>query len=360
VFPGGVTALAGVTFSAADREFVSLLGPSGSGKTTLLRVLAGLHQPTSGEVRINGKVVYSGERRIDTPTSKRDVGFVFQSFALWPHMTVAANIGYPLKVRHTDAKITSERVAELLALVGLKDMGSRYPSELSGGQQQRVALARSIAHRPALLLMDEPLSNLDARMRVTMRSYLRRFQQEIGITTVYVTHDRQEALALSDSIILLDHGVKQAEGPPQELFRRPTSVFAASFLADANVLEVDVTVTESGVRVVDLASGVEGVGQKTEVSAGVCRLAVSPRSIMFHPHAPSRSDGILFPARIVSVEFLGDEWRVEFVLGALEHDRLAERTFSAVHQGELPPTVDEGTGCVVEFKRPRWFKGHGQ
>ncbi|SCY88642.1 ABC transporter ATP-binding protein [Paracoccus tibetensis] len=227
---GTSKALDDVSITFDDGGFFALLGPSGSGKTTLLRTIAGFHFPDSGSIRI-------GEREVQrVPVEKRDIGMMFQNYALFPNMSVADNIGFGLRVRKVGAAEERRRVAEALELVQLGHLGQRRPSQLSGGQRQRVALARAIVTRPRVLLLDEPLSALDKTLRVDMQLELRRIQREVGITTIFVTHDQEEALTLSDRIGILKDGRIVQVGPPREVYERPVDAFAASFLGEANWL----------------------------------------------------------------------------------------------------------------------------
>jgi putative spermidine/putrescine transport system ATP-binding protein len=221
---------------AAERgEFVSFLGPSGCGKTTTLRMIAGFETPTAGTITIDGRDV------TDVPPNRRNVGMVFQSYALFPNMTVADNVGFGLKVRKRRDDQIRKRVAELLELINLTDKGHRYPYQLSGGQQQRVALARALAFEPQVLLLDEPLSALDAKIRVALRQEIRSIQRQLGITTVYVTHDQEEALSLSDRVVVMSEGRMEQVGTPFEIYNFPTTAFVASFVGTLNVLPGVVT-----------------------------------------------------------------------------------------------------------------------
>ncbi|MDH4066304.1 MAG: ABC transporter ATP-binding protein, partial [Acidobacteriota bacterium] len=213
-----------------DGEFFSLLGPSGCGKTTTLRAVAGLVAPDGGRILVGGRDV------TDVPTWRRNLGMVFQKFALFPHLTVSENIAYGLLERGVARGDVATRVAESLALVALPDCGARYPHQLSGGQQQRVALARAIVYRPDVLLLDEPLSSLDARLRVAMRVELKRVQQALGITTIFVTHDQHEALALSDRMAVMRSGRMEQIGTPEEVYETPTSAFVADFVGATNLI----------------------------------------------------------------------------------------------------------------------------
>ena len=231
---GDVAAVEDFNLSAERGEFVSFLGPSGCGKTTTLRMIAGFEQPTAGSIVIEGKDITG------RPPNRRNVGMVFQSYALFPNMTVADNIGFGLKVRKRPAATIRKRVDELLELIGLPGRGSRYPYQLSGGQQQRVALARALAIEPQVLLLDEPLSALDAKIRVALRKEIRSIQRQLGITTVYVTHDQEEALSLSDRVVVMSEGRIEQIGTPAEIYNFPATPFVASFVGTLNLLPAQV------------------------------------------------------------------------------------------------------------------------
>lgn len=212
----------------ADGEFITLLGPSGCGKTTMLRIIAGFEKPTSGAVLFDDRVVSS--EKVFIPPEKRDIGMVFQSYAVWPHMTVFDNVAYPLQIKKVDKATIKKKVDRVLEVVHLTQYRDRIPSQLSGGQQQRVALARALVAEPALLLLDEPLSNLDARLRLEMREEIRRIQLQTQVTTIFVTHDQEEAMSISDMIVVMKLGVVQQIGKPQEVYDDPANLFVAKFL----------------------------------------------------------------------------------------------------------------------------------
>ena len=218
-----------------EGEFLTLLGPSGCGKTTTLRMIAGLETPTEGVITINDKIVFSSEDGIDVPPDKRDVGFLFQNYALWPHMTVYKNIAFGLENLKWSKDAIKTRVEELLAMLKISEFAARYPSELSGGQQQRVAIARTLATGPKVLFMDEPLSNLDAKLRMEMRSELKRLHRETDSTFVYVTHDQLEAMTLSSMVCLMKNGYMQQYAPPLEVYRKPANTFTADFVGSPNI-----------------------------------------------------------------------------------------------------------------------------
>jgi iron(III) transport system ATP-binding protein len=237
---GVVPALQGVDFDVPLGSTVSLLGPSGCGKTTMLRSIAGLETPNAGRISIGDTVVFDSECMINLPSENRQIGMVFQSYAVWPHMTVGQNVGFPLKIRRVPGREIESRVRDVLSLVGLDGFTGRPSTDLSGGQQQRVALARAIVHEPRLVLFDEPLSNLDAKLRHQMRTELKLLQDRLGFTAIYVTHDQEEALALSDTVIVMNHGLVEAIESPRELFTRPRTPFVANFVGFDNLYEGEV------------------------------------------------------------------------------------------------------------------------
>jgi iron(III) transport system ATP-binding protein len=230
-----------ISFGVPQGGFLTLLGPSGCGKTTTLMSIAGLHRIDEGEIRV-GDVTYTAPaRHVFLPPEKRDIGMVFQTYAIWPHMTVAQNVAYPLEIRKIARSEIADRVGEVLSLVGLRHMAGKLASQLSGGQQQRAALARAIVFRPRLLLFDEPLSNLDLKLREQMRVELKRVQREVGITSVYVTHDQSEALVMSDEIIVMSKGRIEQRGGAREIYAQPVSRYVSNFIGVANLLEGRIT-----------------------------------------------------------------------------------------------------------------------
>ena len=258
-----------------DGEFVSLLGPSGCGKTTTLRLLAGFLQPDAGEIRVNNEVASSSSHLV--PPERRNMSMIFQSYAVWPHMTVAQNVAYGLKFKKIAKAEIAQKVTKLLSVVHLAELQDRYPSELSGGQQQRVALARALVVEPQILLMDEPLSNLDANLREEMRFEIRRLHEEFKITTIYVTHDQAEAMATSDRIAVLDRGRLVQVGPPAEIFDQPKTRFVAEFVGKANIL----TGHFDGDALLHLGDGVKiRVNSAGEISAtGQVAVCLRPHNI---------------------------------------------------------------------------------
>jgi iron(III) transport system ATP-binding protein len=257
---GNDRAVDDVSFTVPKGNFLTLLGPSGCGKTTTLMSIAGLHKIDSGRISV-GDIIYTDpDAGYFLPPEKRDIGMVFQSYAIWPHMTVAQNVAYPLEIRHVARDEINDRVADVLKLVGLAEMADKLATQLSGGQQQRAALARAIVSRPRLLLFDEPLSNLDLKLREQMRVELKRIQNEIGITSVYVTHDQAEALVMSDEIIVMSKGRIEQRGAPHAIYSRPVNRYVSNFIGVANLLKGRVIeVTEPGRGVVEATAGGEPI-----------------------------------------------------------------------------------------------------
>ena len=238
---GSSNILKGVSLEVKRGEIVALLGPSGSGKTTLLRAIAGLELPTKGSITISKQVVFDDANKIEVPVEKRCLGFVFQSYALWPHRTVFDNVAYGLKLRKNSRDEIKSRVSEVLGNLGLGDLGERFPHQLSGGQQQRVALARSLVYKPQVILLDEPLSNLDAKLREEARIWLRQLIIDLNLSAVCVTHDQAEAMAMADQIVLLQNGIIEQAGTPQEMYGSPKSLFVAEFMGNNNRITGRVT-----------------------------------------------------------------------------------------------------------------------
>ncbi len=273
---GSVIAVDNVSVDIGDGSFFALLGPSGCGKTTTLRLIAGFEMPTKGRIYFDGADV------TDLPPYKRETGMVFQNYALWPHMTVEENIAYGLKIRKLPKSEIKKRVREVLRLVKLEGFENRYPSQLSGGQQQRIALARAIAVRPKTLLLDEPLSNLDAKLRIETRAELRRIQRELGITTVYVTHDQEEAMSISDRIAVMNQGRIMQIGTPQEIYQRPRNTFVADFIGQATMVEGKVSDSDGRVRVETAIGVLEGVPSRDDANLTVgSKVVVSMRPEYF-------------------------------------------------------------------------------
>ncbi len=282
---GDQTVLKDLNLTLEDGEFATLLGPSGCGKTTTLRLIAGFEQPTSGTIRIGDTLVSDGHTLL--PPEKRDIGMVFQSYAVWPHMTVFENAAYPLRVKRFSWAETEEKVNRMLQVVHLEQYAGRLPSQLSGGQQQRVALARALVAEPRLLLLDEPLSNLDAKLRESMRFEIKDLARSLGITVVYVTHDQSEAMTMSDRIFLFNNGEVQQSGTPSEIYNHPVSPFVADFLGKVSFFAGEaegnrVLLTDWGCA---LPSGPweRNPGGKTEAPAGEVTVGIRPENIRLLP-----------------------------------------------------------------------------
>ena len=243
---GEVVAVKDMSLEIKDGEFMILLGPSGCGKTTTLRMIAGLEEPTRGRIYIGDKLVADPEKGVFIPPKDRDIAMVFQSYALYPHMTVYDNIAFPLKLRKVPKQEIDQRVREVAELLGLMELLKRKPRELSGGQRQRVALGRAIVRKPQVFLMDEPLSNLDAKLRVKMRAELKKLQRQLGVTTIYVTHDQVEAMTMGDRIAVINAGVLQQVGSPDEVYDKPANMFVAGFIGSPPMNFLNATITEDG------------------------------------------------------------------------------------------------------------------
>ena len=286
---GEVTAVDDVTLEVKEGDFITLLGPSGCGKTTTLRMIAGFEFPTNGDIELDGKNINT------LPPHKRDMSMVFQSYAIFPHLTVYENVAYGLKVQRLPRKEVRERVERVLKLVELEGFGRRTPDQLSGGQQQRVALARALVMEPKVLLMDEPLSNLDAKLREQMRYEIRRIQQQIGITSLYVTHDQTEAMTMSDQIVVMNEGRIEQVGSPTEIYRRPINRFVADFIGKANFVDGVVEGVVNGRLLINALSNtftihtdssIFQVGQKVT-------LVVRPEMILINPVQGAHNSGIV-------------------------------------------------------------------
>ncbi|WP_428648263.1 ABC transporter ATP-binding protein [Roseibium sp.] len=302
---GTFTAIPDLSITIEPGTLVTLLGPSGCGKTTTLRMLAGLEHPTSGRILIGGRDVTM------VPAHERDVSMVFQSYALFPHMNALQNVAYGLESSGLNKREAKERAEEGLTQVGLTGMGHRLPAELSGGQQQRVAVARALVLNPQVLLLDEPLSNLDARLRRRVRTEIRELQQRLGFTAVYVTHDQDEALAVSDTIIVMKDGKIAQSGAPRALYEEPASEFIADFMGEANVVPCEIVERKGDQAVIDVG-GLRHSLPWRQTAAGAAKLAVRPGAVILAPDAGSGLGG-----EILTAAYLGDhvEYEVETPVG---------------------------------------------
>lgn len=286
-FPG-VTVIDNMDLEILDRDFTTLLGPSGCGKTTTLRIIAGLEEPDAGEIWIDDRLVFSARRGVNVPASERKVGMIFQSYALWPHMTVFRNVAFGLEGRMGKDEIR-KRVHESLANVQMAEYVERYPSELSGGQQQRVALARMLAAQPEILLMDEPLSNLDAKLRMQMRAELKRMHNDLDVTVVYVTHDQEEALTLSTRIAVMNNGIIEQYDAPNQVYKNPATLFVADFMGNPQMNFLKVTsVVKAGGSELRFATG-DTLLVKKSVQPGSFILGVRPEDLRISPRPVAQS-----------------------------------------------------------------------
>ncbi len=329
---GPVVAVNQVSFEVQAGDLVTLLGPSGCGKTTTLRLIAGLEMPTSGSVFIGGNDVSR------LPASARDVSMVFQSYALFPHMTVFENVSYGLSVSGVAKAETRDRAEEGLKLVGLSGYGERLPSELSGGQQQRVAVARALVLEPTVLLFDEPLSNLDAKLRRRVREEIRELQQTLGLTTVYVTHDQEEALAVSDRIIVMRNAEVAQEGAPSELYEAPRDLFVADFIGDANVLDAELVSRDGDHATVRVGERVELRLPHRDLPAGPVKIAVRPESVTLK----AGEEGAGLTGTVLKSTYLGGH--VEYTL-----DTDLGEIFVADHQYDT--LISAGSRVRIAFRQ---------
>jgi iron(III) transport system ATP-binding protein len=328
---GAVTAVGGIDLDVSEGELVVLLGPSGCGKTSTLRCIAGLEETSEGTISIGGKVVSS--KRVNLPPEKRSIGMVFQSYALWPHLTVKQNLAFGLRLRKLPRPQIEERVRAALELVGLDKFGDRSAGELSGGQQQRVALARATVLEPDILLFDEPLSNLDAKMRERMRVEIRNLQRRLGITSIYVTHDQQEAMVIADRIVLMNAGRIEQVGSPKEIYRRPRTRFAADFIGSTNVFP-GVVLTSEPQAVVSVGNGHSLRSVDTGFAVGT-HVEVLVRPEYLHVSTTPLDGANVMEGRIADVIFLGNLGEVLVQVG------------DAIWRVQLSPAGDVTVGDTV-------------
>lgn len=345
---GEFLALKDISLDINEREFVCFLGPSGCGKTTLLRAIAGL------DLQTKGTIIQADKDVSNLPPSERDFGIVFQSYALFPNLTIEKNIAFGLENTGRSKSEIAVRVAELLALVGLPDQGAKYPAQLSGGQQQRIALARAIATNPGLLLLDEPLSALDAKVRVHLRHEIKELQRKLGVTTVMVTHDQEEALAMADRIVVMNHGVIEQVGSPTDIYRQPANLFVADFIGEMNQIPA-----QAGTDGVVIVGGSELKSQGHEFRPGETIVAaIRPEDVIPHgdgARSPGAPDEITTPENALEVdvtemEFLGSFWRCRLqnkIFGSGE--LIADFSINAVRRLDLAV----GTAMTIELPRDR-------
>jgi ABC-type Fe3+/spermidine/putrescine transport system ATPase subunit len=342
---GSTQVLTDIDLSIARGEFVALLGSSGCGKTTLLRVLAGFTSPSAGSVSVRHRDV------THLPPDKRGMALVFQSYALWPHMTVAQNIGYGLKLRRVPRAEIASRVAAMQSLLGLDGLGGRKPAALSGGQRQRVALGRALAVDPEILLLDEPLSNLDARIRLSVRHELRALQKRLGITAIHVTHDREEAMVMADRIVILNAGRIAQQGTPEEVYNRPASAFVAAFMGAENVLTLEGAPLGGNFAIAagpaNAAGDVPLMGRP--LAAGAVEARFRPEAAqLLASGAPIAGPGITLRGEVAAVSYPGGHWRHAIRLG--KHEILADAP-RAFRPGEAVQ-VHVGAEALFLFNSP--------
>jgi iron(III) transport system ATP-binding protein len=344
-------AVDGVSFEVSKGEFFTLLGPSGCGKTTTLQCVAGLETPTSGKIELGGTTVFCSDNNTLVPANRRNLGMVFQSYAIWPHLSVFDNVAFPLRHGSRTANVgdVRARVMNALALVKLQDFHDRPAPHLSGGQQQRVALARALVNEPSLLLLDEPLSNLDAKLRDAMRVEIRQLVKSLGITTIFVTHDQLEAMAMSDTIVVMQSGRIVQQGAPQDVYLRPTSAFTADFMGRSNII--------AGTRVPDsstvsTAFGDVAVGSMESAAKGTVGIVVRPHVVVTARQKPLNALNV-FECTLLRQSFLGDSIEAEVSLSQNTTLRVSLDPYERYAEGDrfwvhLPPDR-----CVVVPREAR-------
>jgi iron(III) transport system ATP-binding protein len=318
---GPETAVLDFNILIEQGEFVTLLGPSGCGKTTTLRCVAGLERPDGGEIHIGDKLVASHPKDIYLNPEERNIGMVFQSYAVWPHMTVFNNVAYGLKVRKVSKTETRKKTMRALELVGLDQQADRYATKLSGGQRQRVALARAIVYEPNVILFDEPLSNLDAKLREQMRDEIVRLQKEVGITSIFVTHDQSEALVMSDRVVVMDKAVIQQVGNPQDIYANPANAFVANFIGVTSLLEGKILARDGNICDLEIPSKnnqsplrIQAAGAPGTSAGENVYVSLRPEDIVLHINEPTGTDnGNIVEAKIIDTVYLGSflECRVD-------------------------------------------------
>lgn len=324
---GNVTAVENLNITVSSGEFLTLLGPSGCGKSTTLFAVAGLNHATSGIIRLGDRILFNGDARATLPPEKRNIGLVFQSYALWPHKTVAENLAFPLQLRKVGRAQRDERIKEALGLVEMLPYAERYPFELSGGQQQRVALARALVYRPPLLLLDEPLSNLDAKLRERARVWLRELQERLNVTTIYVTHDQAEALAVSDRIGVMSMGRMRQLASPKDIYERPADAFVADFIGSSNFFDAKIIEATADHSIVELGNGarIRTTGSKPNPN-DTSVVAIRPERL----EVVTTDGDNIFDAVVQQKIYLGSAWQYEMSAGPIQF------------RMQLPYEIDEG------------------
>lgn len=343
---GAMTAVERMDLSIPDGSFVTLLGPSGCGKTTTLRMIAGLLDPSEGDIRIKGRSVTS------VPIHKRNLGLVFQNYALFPHKTIFDNVAFGLKYRGVRRAEAAEKVRRALELVRLPDVGERYPRQLSGGQQQRIALARAIVIEPDVLLLDEPLSALDANLREEMRVELKRIQAQLGITTIFVTHDQSEALAMSDTIVVMSAGHVEQVGAPEDVYVNPASAFVARFLGNANLVEGRVGKANGKTVAVDVAGlGTFDVPRERnhDIGRGEPAMVVlrAEKLLLAEANAKAPAGAVSLPATVTAVDYQGQAARYFVEIADMTLQALNPIEARPFRQGEAVNVIVRGRDCAL-------------
>jgi iron(III) transport system ATP-binding protein len=339
---GEQRALDHVSFDVEDGELFTLLGPSGCGKSTTLMSIAGFQDPDEGRIAVGADAFFDAGHGVSVAAERRNLGIVFQSYAVWPHMTVFENLAFPLRVRKLKRRDIRARVQEVLELVELRQFEQRYPHQLSGGQQQRVALGRALVYSPSVLLLDEPFSNLDAKLRERARAWVKELQRTLGLTTIFVTHDQDEALSMSDTVLVMNHGVVQQIGTPEAIYRRPVNRFVAEFVGRVNLISGTVAGWEDGTAVLD----VDGAGRRLRVRAdrapspqAQLTVAVRPEALLVEPAETSVLNGSnTIEASVHTVAFLGDHYQYELDAGPLSLTAQSPRAVGAERvRVHIPP-----------------------
>ncbi|HEX9623591.1 MAG TPA: ABC transporter ATP-binding protein [Streptosporangiaceae bacterium] len=315
---GQERALNDISFTVHDKEFLTLLGPSGCGKTTTLMSIAGFQRPDEGTITCGDRVFFDQASKVDLTAQDRNLGIVFQSYAIWPHLTVFGNVAFPLRIRKVTKDSLRRRVLETLELVEMAGYAGRYPHELSGGQQQRVALARALVYAPAVLLLDEPFSNLDAKLRERARDWLKELQHTLGLTTVFVTHDQDEALSMSDRIVVMNAGRILREGTPEEVYRQPRVRFVAEFLGRYNFLTGAVGTGPDGDAVLTTAEFSEGITVHGRHDGPSATIAVRPEDIEISSGIQLDAPGTGTEASVLHASYLGDHYHYRVAVGAMQ------------------------------------------
>jgi iron(III) transport system ATP-binding protein len=339
---GSLAVVDDVSLRIGHGQLVCLLGPSGCGKTTTLMSIAGFQTPDAGRIACGDKTFFDSQARIDLAAERRNLGIVFQSYAIWPHMTVEQNVAFPLRIRKLARNAIQARVAEVLGLVELSQHADRYPHQLSGGQQQRVALARAIAYSPEVLLLDEPFSNLDAKLRERARDWLKGLQHTLGFTTVFVTHDQDEALSMSDRILVMHAGRILREGTPEEIYRQPRERFVAEFLGQCNFLTGAVSAGPDGNALLTTAEFSEGIAVDGRHDGPTATVAVRPEDIEISQVDTPQAGAL---ATVLDASYLGDHYQYRVSVGAVQLSVHSQRPLAP---GPVRLRVPPGVATFVE------------